>query len=115
LTASDVRRNASRDGEREAELAVTADRTPPEAELSPELVLVSPPDARAQAIAALGAPVWPSPPRARVIPISPPQSPAEEPSRLLTAASLRVVPLAGLFIVTTALTLILTLVANAGR
>ena len=87
-------------------------------QLSPELVLVLPPEDRAQALAALGPPVWPIP-RLRVVARRP--APVEEPfdeplgpslERLVAA---RLVSLGVIFVAATVLTLTLSLVAHALR
>jgi hypothetical protein len=85
--------------------------------LSPELVLVFPPELRAQAVAALGPPVWPQPrPRLRLAAVPEPEpEPFEETvghalGRLLAA---RVVQLGVIFLVATVVTLALSLVAHA--
>ena len=108
--------------------------------LSPELVLVLPAELRAQAIARLGPPVWPAPPRRHVVAPPPvPEAPVLEAPVLeapvheapvldlppaleesfarhlgaLVAA--RFVQLALIFIFVTIVTLVLSLVANAFR
>ena len=94
----------------------------PDEPLSPELVLVLPPEERAQVLAALGPPVWPIP-RLRVVarpaPVDEPfaSPPADEPlapslKRLVAA---RLVSLGVIFIAATVLTLTLSLVAHALR
>ena len=89
----------------------------PDEPLSPELVLVLPPEERAQALAALGPPVWPMP-RLRVVarptPVEPPPLPPLKPSiRRLVAA--RLVSLGVIFVAATVITLALSLVAHALR
>jgi hypothetical protein len=106
----------------------------PDEPLSPEIVLVLPPELRAEALAALGPPVWPSPRLRLYVPAAPPASveelveepleePVEEPAdepveeppgralgRLLAR---RVLSLGLIFVVATALTIALSLVARA--
>lgn len=94
--------------------------------LSPELVLVLPPELRAQAIARLGPPVWPAP-RPRLVAVAPPpaleapvfeRAPAgEEPfaRQLAALVAARFAQLALIFIFVTIVTLVLSLVANAFR
>jgi len=87
----------------------------PDEPLSPELVLVLPPELRAQALAALGAPVWPTPrPRPRALE---PPAPAGEPfgRSLVAVLAGRAVQLAVIFIAVTAVTLAMSLVAHAVR
>ena len=98
------------------------DQLAPDEPLSPELVLILPPELRAQALARLGPPAWPKPrlrtvepPAAPVIPL--PVAPATEPygptlGVLLVA---RVGQLALVFIAVTILVLAMSLVANAMR
>lgn len=81
--------------------------------LSPELVLVLPPELRARAIAALGAPVWPKP-RTRV----PDAAPAvvEAPGRSLGGIlAARFAQLALIFVAITLVTLVMSVVAQAFR
>ena len=104
----------------------------PEEPLSPELVLVLPPELRARAIAALGEPVWPTPrlrrPPERAAPlrvVEPAPRPlfAEVPAPLEeswarsfgTLVAARLVQLGLIFVVVTIATLVLTLVAQAFR
>ena len=103
----------------------------PEEPLSPELVLVLPPELRARAIAALGEPVWPAPrprPAERAAPlrlVAPAPRPlfAEVPAPLEeswarsfgTLVAARLVQLGLIFVVVTIATLVLTLVAQAFR
>ena len=115
------------------ELPLTTSQPAHDEQLSPELVLVLPPEERAQALAALGPPVWPMP-RLRVFalptpvaqpPVAQPpvaQPPVEQPPvahppapsiRRLVAA--RLVSLGVIFIAATVLTLTLSLVAHALR
>jgi hypothetical protein len=112
-------------------LLLTTSHLPSDEPLSPELVLVLPPEERAQALAALGPPVWPMP-RLRVVarpttvehPPEPPvrtvvappttiEHPPEPSIRRLVAA--RLVSLGVIFIAATILTLALSLVAHALR
>jgi hypothetical protein len=84
-------------------MVVTVDWLAPEVPLSPELVLVLPPELRAQALARLGLPVWP---KARpAVAIAPP--PAQESLRRTFGTVL--VPhgaqLVVIFVAVTALTL----------
>jgi hypothetical protein len=81
--------------------------------LSPELVLVLPPEERAQALAALGPPVWPVP-QLRVV--APPTPVAELPEPSITRlVAARLVSLVVIFAAVTILTLALSLVAHALR
>lgn len=85
----------------------------PDEPLSPELVLVLPPELRARVLACLPVPVWPEPRRV----VQPPASTTAEPfgrslGRMLVA---RVAQLAAIFLVVTLLTLALALVAHAMR
>jgi hypothetical protein len=93
--------------------------------LSPELVLVLPPEERARVLAALGPPVRPMP-RFRVVapptrvdePLGEPlNKPLEEPGRpsLKRLVAARLVSLAVIFVAATILTLSLSLVAHALR
>ena len=100
---------------------MTFSQIAPDEPLSPELVLVLPREERAQLLAALGPPAWPVP-RARPTPpfrvIAPPMpvadAPAPRPSlKRLVAA--RLVSLGVIFVVATAVTLALSLVAHALR
>jgi hypothetical protein len=93
---------------------MTSDLLAPGEPLSPELVLVLPPELRAKALACLGPPVWAKPP-APPVPAPPP--PAEESlTRALGAVLLpRVAQLALFFASVTVLTLILSGVASAFR
>lgn len=114
-----ARRNGAGDGE-DTEL-VDADDLGPDETLSPELVLVLPPELRAEAIARLGEPVWPRP-RLRLAVPEPPRpsdvpAPAEDSLvRALGAAlSTRVVNLAMVFVFVTILTLAMSALAHAFR
>ena len=89
--------------------------------LSPELVLVLPPEERAQVLASLGPPVRPMPRFRVVAPPTPAEQPLDEPldepvrpslKRLVAA---RLVSLAVIFVAATILTLSLSLVAHALR
>ena len=89
----------------------------PDEPLSPELVLVLPPEERARVLAALGPPVRPLPPLrvvARPMPVlvEEPEPPAPSLTRLVAA---RLVSLGVIFIVATVTTLALSLVAHALR
>lgn len=86
----------------------------PDEPLSPELVLVFPPELRAQALARLGAPVRPTPrPRA----VETPAPVVAEPLIPSLGAMLvaRVGQLALVFVFVTILVLVMSLVANAMR
>jgi hypothetical protein len=85
----------------------------PDEPLSPELVLVLPPELRARVLAGLGAPSWPAP-RAR---IHPPSAPVDEPfGHTLGAIVLaRAGQLGLIFLLVTILTLAMSLVAQAVR
>jgi hypothetical protein len=92
---------------------VNIDQLAPGEPLSPELVLVLPPELRANALARLDPPEWEKPrPSVRA-----PTPPAENSlTRTLGAVLLpRVAQLMLTFVVVTVLTLILTAVANAVR
>jgi hypothetical protein len=85
----------------------------PDEPLSPELVLVLPSELRAQALARLGAPVWPRP-RLRVV--EPPVTPVEPFARSLAVALVvRVGQLGLMFVGVTLLTLAMSVVAHAVR
>lgn len=85
----------------------------PDEPLSPELVLVLPPELRAQAIARLERPAW-ARPRQRAPQVS---EPADEPflRSLAGMAAARLVALAMIFVSVTVITLALSAVANAFR
>jgi hypothetical protein len=85
----------------------------PDEPLSPELVLVLPPELRAQVIARLGYPVWSKPLR-RAPEIS---APVEEPPllSLWRMVGARVAQLALLFVAVTIVTLAMSAVADAIR
>jgi hypothetical protein len=91
------------------------DQLAPGEPLSPELVLVLSPALRAQALARLGPPVWPTPPqRANVVQLQPPlhASFGQSFGQLLVA---RLVQLGVIFAAVTAITLAMSLVAQAFR
>jgi hypothetical protein len=95
-------------------LAVNIHQLAPDEPLSPELVLVFSPELRAQVLARLGGPVWPTSPRRAVetpIPV------LEEPLAPSLGAMLvsRVVQLALVFVAVTIVILAMSLVANAMR
>jgi hypothetical protein len=86
----------------------------PDEPLSPELVLVLPPEVRARVLAGLGAPVWPTP-RLRVVER---QAQLEEPPARQSLGELlaaRVVQLGLIFLALTLATLAMSLVAHAIR
>jgi hypothetical protein len=94
----------------------------PDEPLSPELVLVLSPELRAQALARLGAPVWPTPrPRAVKAPALAVAAPLAASVGAPRAPSLgallvaRVGQLALIFVLVTVLILAMSLVANAMR
>jgi hypothetical protein len=92
----------------------------PSEPLSPELVLVLPPEERAQALAALGPPVWPTPkPRLRVVArpaaVEPPPPPAPPLPSIKRLVAARLVSLGVIFLAVTVITLALSLVAHALR
>lgn len=92
---------------------VTVDQFAPEEPLSPELVLVLPPELRAQALARLDPPAWPRvrPPVAVAAPRA-----KESLTRTLGAVlASRVAQLTVIFVAVTTLTLILAAVADAVR
>ena len=92
---------------------VNIDQLAPGEPLSPELVLVLPPELRANALARLGPPGWAEPRPSVRAPTPPPENSL---SRTLGAVLLpRVAQLMLTFVVVTVLTLILTAVANAVR
>ena len=92
---------------------MTVDQLAPDEVLSPELVLVLSPTLRAQAVARLGAPVWPTP-RWRVTAVDRPAVDPFERSlgQILVA---RVVQLGVTFVALTVLTLAMSLVAHVLR
>jgi hypothetical protein len=92
---------------------VTVEHLAPDEALSPELVLVLSPALRAQAVARLGAPVWPAP-RQRVSAVeSAPADPFERSLGQILVA--RVVQLGVMFVAVTALTVAMSLAAHALR
>ena len=86
----------------------------PNEPLSPELVLVLTPELRAQALARLGPPVWPTPRRRAVDSpaLAVPESLAPSLGAMVGA---RVLQLALVFVAVTILVLAMSLVANAMR
>ena len=90
------------------------DQLAPDEPLSPELVLVLPPELRAQALARLGPPAWPKP-RLRIV--EAPVAVVNEPRGPSVGALLvaRVGQLALIFIAVTILVLAMSIVANAMR
>lgn len=92
---------------------MNADQLAPNEPLSPELVLVFSPQLRAQALARLGAPAWPTQ-RPRVPAASTPiDDPAEHSLGEIVVG--RVVQLGLIFVLVTALTLVMSVVAHAVR
>ena len=94
---------------------MTGQSLPPDEPLSPELVLVLPPEERAQVLAALGPPVRPLPPLrvvARPMPVPVEEAPPPSLTRLVAA---RLVSLGVIFVLATVTTLALSLVAHALR
>ena len=91
----------------------TVDHLAPDEALSPELVLVLSPALRAQAVARLGAPVWPTP-RRRVSAL---ETPAADPFERSLGQILvvRVVQLGVIFVALTALTVAMAVAAQALR
>ena len=92
---------------------MTVDQLAPDEALSPELVLVLSPALRAQAVARLGAPVWPTP-RRRVSAL---ETPAADPFERSLGQILvvRVVQLGVIFVALTALTVAMAVAAQALR
>jgi hypothetical protein len=86
----------------------------PDEPLSPELVLVFSPELRAQALARLGPPAWPTPRRRSVDPPAPAVSQPLAPS-LGVMLGARVLQLALVFVAVTILVLAMSIVANAMR
>ena len=82
--------------------------------LSPELVLVLSPELRAEVLARLPAPVWPTPPRRPVGAPAAANVGQFEPSLGAILVS-RVVQLAAIFVAVTIVILAMSLVANAMR
>jgi hypothetical protein len=94
-------------------IAVNVHQLAPDEPLSPELVLVLPPELRAQVLASLGPPVWPRP-RARVREdAAVPDEPIMRSLGALLAA--RVMQLGVIFVAVTIVTLAMSLVAHAVR
>jgi hypothetical protein len=97
----------------------------PDEPLSPELVLVFSPELRAQALARLGPPAWPTPRRRSVDPpapaapelLAPPAPAVPEPlaPSLGVMLGARVLQLALVFVAVTILVLAMSIVANAMR
>jgi hypothetical protein len=86
----------------------------PDEPLSPELVLVFPPELRAQALARLGPPAWIAPrPRAAETPVAVAEEPRAPSLGAMVVA--RVGQLALVFVAVTILVLVMSLVANAMR
>jgi len=92
---------------------MTVDHLAPDEALSPELVLVLSPALRAQAVARLGAPVWPVPRRRVAAPEAPLDDPFERSLGEIVVA--RVIQLGVIFVAVTALTLAMSLAAHAFR
>jgi hypothetical protein len=92
---------------------VTVHQLTPNEPLSPELVLVLSPELRAQALAGLGAPAWPTA-RPHVVPAA---APVREPfaRSLGVALAARVAQLSLIFVAVTILTLAMSVVAHAVR
>jgi len=86
----------------------------PDELVSPELVLVLPPELRAQALARLDPPVWPAPRRRAVEPAAPAVPEPLAPS-LGTMLGARVLQLTLVFVAVTILVLAMSIVANAMR
>lgn len=87
----------------------------PDEPLSPELVLVLPPELRAQVLARLGPPAWTTPqPRAAESPVAVAEETTRAPS-LGAMVVARVGQLALVFVAVTILVLVMSLVANAMR
>jgi hypothetical protein len=86
----------------------------PDEPLSPELVLVFSPELRAQVLARLGVPVWPTPPRRAVETAVPDVGEVFAPSLGAMLVG-RVGQLAVVFVVVTTLVLAMSLVAHAMR
>ena len=92
---------------------MTVDQLAPDEALSPELVLVLSPALRAQAVARLGAPVWPTARR----PVRSHEAPLTDPferslGQILVA---RVAQLGVIFVAVTVLTVAMSLAAQALR
>ena len=89
------------------------DQLAPDEALSPELVLVLSPAQRAQALARLGPPVWPTPRRS----VTPVERPADDPFErsLGEIVVMRALQLVVIFVAVTAVTLAMSLAAHAYR
>jgi len=81
--------------------------------LSPELVLVLPPETRAQVLASLGPPRWPTPRRRDTPPAAPVREPLARSLGMLIVA--RSVQLGAIFAAVTILTVAMSLAAHAFR
>jgi hypothetical protein len=94
-------------------MVVTADHLGGEEPLSPELVLVLPPELRARALAQLTEPAWPT---GRPHPAAAAPRPPESATTILKNILVpRLAQLAAIFVAISILTLILSAVANAVR
>lgn len=92
---------------------MNVDQLAPDERLSPELVLVLPPELRAQALARLGAPVWASP---RLRPSEPTPLVAQPVTGTLGRMVVtRLVQLGLIFAAVTIITLVMSVVAHAIR
>lgn len=108
-----TRRSHAQDGE-VRRLAVNTHQLAPDEPLSPEIVLVLPPELRAQVLAALPAPAWPTPRRrATETPTADDVKPFEPSLSALLVS--RVVQLGLVFVAVTIVVLALSLVASAMR
>jgi hypothetical protein len=109
-----MKRKSAQDGERmPIQILMDVDQLAPDEPLSPELVLVLSPALRAQAVARLGAPAWPTP-RRRVTTVEPHAAdPFERSLRQIVVA--RVVQLGVIFAAVTILTLAMSVAAHAFR
>ena len=85
----------------------------PDEPLSPELVLVLPPEIRAQVLASLGPPRWPTPRRRDTPPAAPAREPLARSLGMLLVA--RTTQLGAIFAAVTILTLAMSLAAHAFR
>jgi hypothetical protein len=94
---------------------VTVHQLQPDEPLSPEVVLVLPPELRAQAIAGLGPPTSPAP-RPRPLPRELPPA-VDQPlvRSLAVAVGARLVQLGVIFLAVTVFVLVMSLVAQAFR
>jgi hypothetical protein len=86
----------------------------PDEPVSPELVLIFPPELRAQALARLDPPVWPTP-RRRAVERGVPAVPEPRAPSLGTMLGARVLQLTLVFVAVTILVLAMSIVANAMR